>query len=173
MSKIIIVHGVKPKRNQALRYEFQSRLDAAVQEVKNHSYDYFLVTGGKTVGRYPSEAEIAQNYLKDKIKIPLLLEDQSRTTSENVRYTKTLIESKDISVRQCKIVLSKDVKPRTYYLYRRLWPEIVDSLSFLLVNEHSTLFAPVMEPIYHAYAYLDPEEKFFTRITKRLFRTGS
>ncbi|HBJ1652435.1 YdcF family protein [Clostridium botulinum] len=106
----IVVLGAGLNNGDQLSYILKSRLDSALQcinEFKNNSY--IIVSGGKGNDERISEAMAMKKYLleqgisEDKI----LMEDQSKNTFENFKYSKKLIEeqsNKNIDDLSVKIV---------------------------------------------------------------------
>ena len=76
------------------------RLNAALEYLADHPDTIVIASGGQGADEEMSEAECIQNELI-KAGIPenrILLEDQSTTTEENLRFSMQLMESKDASV---------------------------------------------------------------------------
>ncbi|WP_315080855.1 YdcF family protein [uncultured Clostridium sp.] len=91
----IVVLGAGLNNGSQLSYILKSRLDSALQcinEFNNNSY--IVVSGGKGNDERISEAEAMKKYLieegisEDKI----LMENQSKNTYENFKYSKKIIE---------------------------------------------------------------------------------
>lgn len=100
------VRGTVPSR------ALKKRLDTAAEYLGKNPETKVVVSGGKGAGEEISEAEAMENYLlelgieKDRI----IMEDQSATTSENLRYTGELID------REKKIGLVTN----NFHIYRAL-----------------------------------------------------
>lgn len=105
---IVLGAGLKNKTEVSLTLE--DRLKAALECVKDNSdYKYIVVSGGKGKDEHISESEAMKNYLvehgvsEDKI----LMEDKSTNTSENIKFSKEIIEEnskKSITKSKIKIV---------------------------------------------------------------------
>lgn len=85
------VKGTRPSRALA------ARLDAAIEYLRNNPKTRVIVTGGKGFGEEITEAECMRTYLlengieDDRI----LLEDQSTSTVENIRFARKFFDPKE------------------------------------------------------------------------------
>lgn len=96
-------HGVVP--NLILR----ERLDIAIKCMKENLAKYIVLSGGQGTDESISEAQAMSEYLQAKgiEKNKIILEDKSRDTNENLKYSKEKIEefsNKPISDIKVKIV---------------------------------------------------------------------
>ncbi len=81
-------HDSKPKE------ELKRRLDAAVRYHQKNPDALIVVSGGTDKDEVLSEAEIMKNYLVEKglPEARILLEEQSTSTNENLRFSKELLQ---------------------------------------------------------------------------------
>lgn len=131
-----------------------------------------VICGGKTRKKFDSEAKIilrhlvSSGYLSEKVKV--ITEEQSRTTAENIKQTKQILNS--ILPIQIKAITTKESVPRFEYLYKKLWPE-ADELVNFYSNSNSRKRLKIIENIYYWYTHIDPEYKWL-KLPVRIFRNG-
>ena len=93
----IIVHGCGPIRGDKISKTLKSRLDKAIKVYhKGGDRAYLVLSGGREAEGRVSEAEAMRRYLV-KREIPeekMILEDQSRNTRQNLRFSKKLIDER-------------------------------------------------------------------------------
>jgi hypothetical protein len=171
MHNIIIVHGEKPLRSGGMHPAFRERLDEAVRLIHGNNFDMIVITGGRTRKNAPSESEMGRIYLQNKVSIPIIGENQARTTSENVRLSQVLLEDKNLN--QVTVITSQKRIRRAQYLYARLWPEISDRIEFVAARDFYPCYYLLLEFLYRICAYLDPYEKTFARLLKKVFRNSA
>lgn len=105
---IVLGAGLKNKTEVSLTLE--DRLKAAMECIKdNNDYKYIVVSGGKGNDERISEAEAMKNYLIEHgvLENKILIEDKSTNTSENLKFSKQIIEEnskKSISKSKIKVV---------------------------------------------------------------------
>jgi hypothetical protein len=170
MSRIIIVHGEKPTRQGKMHIEFQARLEKAIRIANSGKCDLIVITGGKTRKNACSEAQMAAKYLSDKIRVPVFLEDKSSTTSENVRFAKTLIEKEKIFIDSVVVIVRKSCVAKAEHFYRHFWKEAYEKASFIGALDTHTLFYHLIAHFLFLLAVADPKEKTVFRIFKMIFR---
>ena len=92
---IILGAGVK---NGRVSKALQLRLDAGIDYHSKNPDAYIVVTGGLTPQKDTTEAAVMKDYLISH-GIPeniIIAEDKSLSTQENYRFTKTILEDKNI-----------------------------------------------------------------------------
>jgi len=166
--KILIIHGERPKRNQELHPAFEERLKLATILSGKNNYDLVVITGGKTKKKFRTEVEIGREFLEGKILTPFLLEECAVTSVENIKFTKKLLQNRKID--SADIITSETRIPRLKYLYKKLWPELYTKSQFYGAKDFYSPFFLLGEFIYYLYAHVDIQEKYISRITKRLFK---
>src|SRR3989344_9238895 len=165
---IIIVHGEKPPKFKTMHRELRERLEEALKLLEKESFHLLVVTGGPTRKGVIAEAEIAYQYVKDKVRVPILIEKEARTTSENIRFTKLLLVGKLID--QAVVITSKRRIRRASYLYKKLWHELHPHISFHPAADHRSSVHSLAELFYLLISIIDPYEKYLARIPKKIFR---
>lgn len=170
MSKIIIVHGEKPTRSCAIHPAFIERLKVAIAVCDKEKFDYLIISGGQTRRKCRAESEIGLSYLKGKVSIPVLLEGQARSTSENIRYSREIAGSMEIE----KIIAITSRKRifRIRYLYWRLWRDVYPKIVFVGAKDYYPVFYYFAEFFYFLYDLVDPHERLLVRFVKRIFRNA-
>lgn len=70
------------------------RLDAAIECEEDNPNQYIVLSGGQGSDEYVSEAQAMSEYLQEKgiDKEKIILEDRSRNTDENIKFSKEKIE---------------------------------------------------------------------------------
>lgn len=88
---VILGAGVK---GETPSLTLSQRLDKAIEYINVQNKDFkIIVSGGKGSGENISEAEAMKRYLSKKgIKQEIIMEDKSRTTKENLIFSKEIIE---------------------------------------------------------------------------------
>ena len=94
----VIIHGAGLLQGDRLSKLLQERVDKAIDVYrKDPSPTILIPSGGKGSDESISEAEAMKRYLLEK-GIPesdIILEDQSTTTFENLRFSKVIIDSRE------------------------------------------------------------------------------
>lgn len=101
--------------------------------------------------------------------MPMILEDRSRTTFENVRNVRTRFQVKAVSG---LVIMGRAQMARTRALYRRVWPEAYPTLTFVPCQEPTTWYVSILELVYRLGSALDPEERSLGRLFKTWFRNA-
>ncbi|MFA6354118.1 MAG: YdcF family protein [Candidatus Paceibacterota bacterium] len=172
MNRIIIVHGEKSKPSGEIHPAFIERLNKAIEISKQVSPDFIVIASGQTRKISPPEAQTGYDYLKDKIKTPILIEKESRTTIENIKFTKKLLTDGKIEINKLYVVTSRKRIFRIKFLYRRLWPEIYEEIEFIPTKDfYPILFYPY-KALYLLLNLLDIKERFLLPLGKKFFRNG-
>ena len=167
---IIVVHGEKPLSSGEIHPELVRRLNQALEIINKTKIDLVVLSGGQTRKNAKPEAEMGFDYLSSKTKTPILLEAKSKTTFENIIFTKNLLENRKIDL--AYIISSKKRMFRIKYLYKLSWPQIFDSAKFIGVGDKYSPLFYLVELFYFFFAILDRKEKFFAKFSKILFRKG-
>ena len=92
---IVLGSGVKNGRPNVT---LQARLDAAIEYYKNNNDIHIVVTGGLARQKDTTEAAVMKNYLLEK-GVPdkiIVVENKSQSTLENYRFSKEILEQKNI-----------------------------------------------------------------------------
>jgi len=90
--KIILILGYKLLSSGKMSNILKRRLDVAIKYYK--SGDIFLVSGGKNGKVYHTEAYEMKKYLLENIpNVKILSEVQSKTTYENIQYSKNILNN--------------------------------------------------------------------------------
>ena len=105
----IIVLGAGLDNGGVPNLILRERLDIAIKCMKENLAQYIVLSGGQGADESTSEAQAMSEYLQAKgiEKNKIILEDKSRDTNENLKYSKEKIEefsSKSISDIKVKIV---------------------------------------------------------------------
>ncbi len=172
--KILIIHGEKSGKLGGIHKEFLVRLNKAINLSKENKFDKIIISGGQTRKNIPSEAGQGFEYLNNKITGQIFLEDKSKTTPENVQYTKTIIKNWGIPLRDFEIyvISSKTRIARLKYLYSVIFPEVYSKIKFIPADDSYGFVYQLIEKIYHLIAFIDPYEKILGKWKKELFRNG-
>lgn len=139
---VILGAGVK---GETPSLTLSKRLDKAIEYSNIQNKDFkIIVSGGKGSGENISEAEAMKRYLSKKgIKQEIIMEDQSRTTKENLIFSKEIIEkesSRNIEDIGVKIITSDFHALRSNLIASKLGYE---ERSFL-TNRTLPILMPVM-----------------------------
>lgn len=90
----IIVLGAGLAEGRTPNLILQERLDAAIKYIDENPTQYIVLSGGQGVDEYVSEAQAMSEYMQehgiDKEKI--IMEDKSKDTNENLKFSKEKIE---------------------------------------------------------------------------------
>jgi uncharacterized SAM-binding protein YcdF (DUF218 family) len=170
---IIIVHGEKPLPSGKIHPEFTNRLILAEKVAKKNKIDLIIITGGKTRKNTRSEAVMGFDYLSNKTQkthAKIILEKDSKTTYENIIFTKKILKNQKID--HAYIISSKKRIFRMKYLYRLSWPKIFKNAEFLGAEDKYPVFFYLTELFYFVLAIFDRKELVFARFSKLLFRNG-
>lgn len=96
----VIVLGAGLQGNQPSRM-LRDRLDAAARYLEANPESVCIVSGGQGADEICTEASVMRRYLLEKGigEERVLMEDQSTSTAENLRFSRELIESRGLSDR--------------------------------------------------------------------------
>jgi len=167
---ILLIHGKKPQKHNPMHVAFEECLKLALKLSKGNDYNLILISGGQTRSNQPSEASIGHAYLKNKTTIPIILERNSKTTIENILFSKNILQLYNIS--HIDAIISGKLLLRYKYLYKKLWPEVYDKADFIGAPVSYPLLYYLIESIYYLYSLVDIKERWLPKITKRLFRNN-
>ena len=143
-SKYVVILGAGVK-GESPSITLSQRLDKAIEYINNENKDLkIIVSGGKGNGEDISEAEAMRRYLiKNGIQEEIIMEDKSRTTKENLIFSKELIEkdsNKKLEEVRVKIITSDFHALRSNLIASKLGYE---ERSFL-TNRTLPILMPVM-----------------------------
>lgn len=134
--QIMVVLGCQVMPGGEPSVLLQDRLDTALDYLEDHPDMTVVVSGGQGDNEPVSEAACMADYLVDHgvAEEQILLEDQSRNTDQNLRYTIELLAEKGYDTTQDILVVSND-----FHLtrVRMLWSRAAGTDQYL-----STLAAP-------------------------------
>jgi hypothetical protein len=167
---ILLIHGEKPGRDNALHLAFKERLELALELIERNNYDLILVTGGQTRNFFPPESQIGYEYLRYKTRLPVIQENRSHTTVENILFCREVLSEYQIG--HIDIITSKVRLRRFKYLYKRLWPELSDKCRIFGAKDSYFFLYPLVEIVYILYSFFDLKEKVVPRLTKKIFRNA-
>lgn len=134
-SDYIVVLGSALANGKTPSIILQGRLNAAVKYTKEYDKDvYIVVSGGQGDDEKISEAQAMENYLINQgiPKEKIILEDKSRNTNENFKYSKRKIEehsNKTIDKVKVKIVTTDFHALRSRIIAKRHGYSQVDNYS--------------------------------------------
>lgn len=104
---IVIVHGEKPTKSRKIPPTFIERLKVAERITKNNKSAWLIITGGKTRKNAYAETIMGKKYLTKRIKNKILTESNLKTTIENIKNTKKLVEKQRIELNKIIVITSK------------------------------------------------------------------
>lgn len=168
--KILITHGRKLKMSGEIHEEYIARLDLTVEVCQKNNLDKVILLGAQTRKNTVSEARAGYEYIKNRIKVPIILDEDTRSCSEQVRAVKKMVNG--ANVHEVYAVMGKTSMARLKYLYKKLWPEMYIKIKFISAEDFYPSFFYIIEKIYFIFALIDPHEKVFVRFTKKIFRNG-
>lgn len=116
-----LILGCPTHEDGSLRRTMIDRLNHALSISQTVSIQAFILCGGKAHNEY-SEAQAMADYLKDKTNIPLILEENSTTTYENLKYASLICQKNDFH--RIGIVTSSSHAPRSYALAKKFFDDI-------------------------------------------------
>ncbi len=172
MIKIIIVHGEKTHRTGKIHEAYTERLNKALGLTQKIKPDLIVLTGGKTREIAKSEAELGKEYLEGKTKTPLLLENHSRTTIENIRFTKKILEKNKIKTDEFFIITSQKRISRIKYLYKKIWLEAYKNSKFIGAKDFYPFWFSAYEWLSLLLDTFDIKERFLLAFTKKIYRNN-
>lgn len=73
---------------------FRERINYGIQLYQQKKVKKIIFTGGSPQPEFPTEAEVAQRYARQKFRVPkkdIILENESNNTYDNLLYTRTLL----------------------------------------------------------------------------------
>jgi|SRR3989344_1638218 len=172
MATLIIVHGEKLTSTGEISYSFKQRLDLAYNLSKRYDNSTIIVAGGHTRKKFPTEAYMGEEYLKNKgLSQEIILENKSRSTVENILFIKKHV--KENNYNKIIVVSSKKHIPRVKYLYWRLWPSAYKKAEFDGSKDDYPFIAYGIELIKFESEIIDPDESGpVIKFLKKTFRNA-
>lgn len=164
----IIIHGEKHNSDCSIHSAFKERLKKAILISKKQKNSIIIILGGKTRKNCISESKAGKNFLRYKIKKKIIVEQKSKTTIENIKFLKKILNHKKFH--KLYVITSKKRIFRLKLLYQMFWPGIYLKIKFIPSKDSYPLFFYLKEIIYLLFNYIDSNEKGITFITKKLFR---
>lgn len=119
---VLLILGCPTHADGTLRKTMISRLEKAIDVYHMGYCKTMILCGGKAHNEY-SEAESMENYLKDKIDVELIKEENSTTTYENFLYAKMIIDQG--KYQKIGILTSSSHASRAYALSKKFFHDIV------------------------------------------------
>lgn len=170
LKRVIVVHGEKPQRGCGMHQEFLQRLEKAVEVSHQGGVDGIVVSGGKTREKCMAEAVVGAQYLRERVDVPVFIEEHARTTIQNILFVKKLLCGS--SLEYVVVISSTSRLFRLRYLYGRLWPEISTKVEFVGATDSYGWYFYLLEFVYLLYAVFDVRENFLSRLTNKIFRNS-
>ncbi|NMB70396.1 DUF218 domain-containing protein [candidate division WWE3 bacterium] len=168
----IILHGSKLTSKGDLSVVMLARINVLMHIAGQGSFDFLVITGGVTRRRFQSEALSIYNIIKSSVSfpnnLPVIIEDNSRTTRENIINTKKLIETR--SFESLTVITGADSYRRFRRLYRLHMPEHFSKINFEVAENISGFRSFFKECVFYACSIWDPNE-FFLKPILRIFRS--
>lgn len=111
----------------------KNRLDTAAKYAERYPNILMIMTGGRNLWERQSEAEVMQNYIHrtyPRLKNPISLEDQSRSTQQNLQYSQVILKQQNIGQHEPIAIVTSDFhSPRARAIARHQGYQHVISLS--------------------------------------------
>ncbi|WP_216933746.1 MULTISPECIES: YdcF family protein [unclassified Acinetobacter] len=89
----------------------KNRLDTAAKYAEQYPNTLMIMTGGRNFREKQSEAEVMQNYIHTnypQLKNPMSLEDQSRSTQQNLQYAQAILKQQNIGQNEPIAIVTSD-----------------------------------------------------------------
>ena len=173
MENVLVIHGEKSYRDGKIHREFVARLEKGLALSRKINFAQIIILGGRTRKNTMTEASQGRAFLKDKTNIPIVAEEYSRSTSENVRCAKEILLTEN-KPRKIYVVSSRKRDTRIKYFYKKFFGNAESNLTFVFSPAEDSYFPffPFLEKIYFLLAMTDPYEKTFAKLGKSLFRNA-
>jgi len=111
----------------------KNRLDTAAKYAERYPNTLIIMTGGRNFRERQSEAEVMQSYIYTnypQLKNPISLEDQSRSTQQNLQYSQAILKQQHIDRNEPIAIVTSDFhSPRARAIARHQGYQQVISLS--------------------------------------------
>ena len=160
--RIALVFGKKLLSDGELGEEYQAQILKAVNDLWNNVVDRAVVMGGVTRAAFPSEAEAALRYIPKALHPRVVLETDSKSTSENIQNAKLKLVAFDID--EALVHTSKAHEVCVKRLLKQYWPEVADKAQYDGVP--SGWRSWIVHSIIYFCLLLDPNDKFFLPLQK-------
>jgi len=156
---ILVIHAKNLTEKDEIDFDYKQRLDKAIELANNQNLDKIIILGGYVRKAKISQAKAGETYLKDKVKLPIMLEEKSITSIENLVNLKQLISENDILT----VVSSDYHNARLVFLYSKYIP---NKKIFIGATSNFTGVKKLVELVYLGYAKVDSREKYLSKWLK-------
>lgn len=119
--QVMVIFGCQA-RPEGPSILLQDRLDTALDYLEDYPDMTVVVTGGKGDNEHQSEAQAMRDYLREKgFQGPVLMEDQSVNTWQNICYTRDLLREAGVEAQGYVLVSNGFHLARIRMLWNRAW----------------------------------------------------
>lgn len=170
-TQIAIAHGIMLKEDGSMSFVFVDILNEAISLANAGLVDLIIVAGGKTRPEFPAEAEVAKKYLCDHVTVPVLVEVESVTSAENIRFAEREFNWIEAELEKLYVIARESAMPRIKFLYRRFWPDVArKAVEYVGITEGHFLWERMLERALYISARLDPRERWLLYFPKKFLR---
>ncbi len=163
--KIILVLGKMLRANGVPSDELRTQMQKGVELLEKLPSSKLVISGGSTRPEYESEAKVASWLVPPKYQDRVILEEQSLSTAQNVKFVREKL--REVNIESIVVVSSSAHNKRSLFLFKKYWPEIIPMLTFENAWR-STFLESALHAVIHVMTIIDKNEHVFLRI-KRLF----
>lgn len=163
----MLVLGKQPLSNGTLPEQFIAQINAGVAHLESNPFAHLIISGGKTLPDYPSEAEMALKYIPEKLYPRVHLEYCSLSTKQNIVNVRDICEKADYLIKTLIVISSPAHQMQTTYLIKRYWNEIVKKYHYQSAGQ-SNVSEWFTRGVIYLMQIIDPEEQFFLPLKRRL-----
>jgi uncharacterized SAM-binding protein YcdF (DUF218 family) len=169
--KLVVALGRKLTEEGELDERFKHQIARAAQECGRTS-SWLLITGGPTrPGFHPESIVAAQELDHDLRRYRTMLETQSRTTVQNIKLARELIESEGVTFDEIVFIAADFHVPRVRWVCNRHWQNILPKAVFIPVGT-ATNWEMLVEAFAFCLCKADPNETWLFPRLAREFRNA-
>jgi hypothetical protein len=162
MKSLAILHCRRLDKNGLPHQELIARIEALQKLMEKTTLDCIIISGGKTKGIFPSEAEVAHGILKITKRFEYTLEQESKTLSQNIRFSKKFYDFIDYT--NIYVIISKPSIYRTKYLYKHFFTANYKKFIFITAPTKVKFTTYIYELSAFIVNIFNPEERFIVKL---------
>lgn len=157
--RYVLVLGKRLSKSGAVPQEMHKQLRRTVRILRERRAAGAVISGGVTRRGCMSEARAALSQMPEDLRRLCVLEEDARTTAQNIINTRKLLQG---AVSSLVLVTHVAHIPRARYLMKYHWSEMAEHTEYEGVGKPG-VSATVVQNLHYMFNVLDPNEKWIVK----------